>query len=115
MLTTEEVLLVVVREACAHVAAEQLFVSASNIAGIFHQAWPDACHTVCRFVLQPGMLPKVARLARDLLALRLKAAAFEAAGNTSQDADFADVVLVVGKHNFRWSALHLPVIVNSLV
>ena len=57
---------------------------------------------VCRFVLQPGMLPEDARLAHDLLALRHTAAALEDAANTHQAADFADTLLLVGGRCFRW-------------
>ncbi|KAL3139201.1 hypothetical protein ABBQ32_005972 [Trebouxia sp. C0010 RCD-2024] len=54
-----------------------------------------------RFVLQPGMLPEDARLAHDLLALRQRAAALEAAGNTQQASDLADVVFLVDGRCFR--------------
>lgn len=59
------------------------------------------CLHVCRFVLQPGMLPEDARLAHDLLALRHNAAALEDAANTHQAADFADIVLLVDRRCFR--------------
>ena len=55
----------------------------------------------CRFVLQPGMLPEDARLAHDLLALRQRAAALEAVGNTQQAPDLADVILLVDGRRFR--------------
>lgn len=60
---------------------------------------------VCRFVLQPGMLPEDARLANDLMALRHNAAALEDAANMHQAADFADIVLLVDGRCFRWSCL----------
>lgn len=47
------------------------------------------------------MLPEDARLAHDLLALRQRAAALEAAGNTQQASDLADVVFLVDGRCFR--------------
>lgn len=48
------------------------------------------------------MLPEDARLAHDLLALRHRADALGHAANTHQAADFADVVLLVDGHCFRF-------------
>lgn len=76
----------------------------SQVIGLVFSA-QSLIHSFCfvsRFVLQPGMLAEDARLAHDLLALRQRAAALEAAGITYQAADFADVVLIVGGHTFRW-------------
>lgn len=56
---------------------------------------------VCRFVLQPGMLPEEARLAHDLLHLRLKAAALEEAQCRNAAEDFADLLLLVNGVCFR--------------
>lgn len=58
------------------------------------------------------MLPEDARLAHDLLALRQWAAALEAAGNTQQASDLADVILLVQGHSFR---LVWFVVASSLV
>ena len=60
------------------------------------------------------MLPEDARLAHDLLALRQRAAALEAAGNTHQAADFADVALVVGGHSFRRVPVQHALLIPSL-
>lgn len=60
--------------------------------------------TLCRFVLQPGMLPEEARLAHDLLGLRQRAAALEVAGTEGPASDFADVVLLVDGVPFRSAA-----------
>ena len=56
---------------------------------------------ICRFVLQPGMLPEEARLAYDLRCLRQRAAALEAAGATVSAADFADIILLIDSVSFR--------------
>ena len=56
---------------------------------------------ICRFVLQPGMLPEEARLAHDLRCLRQRAAALEAAGATVSASDFADIILLIDAVRFR--------------
>ena len=67
----------------------------------FQQDAPSEACVSCRFVLQPGMLPEEARLAHDLLQLRLKAAALEEVQCRSPAVDFADLLLLVNGVCFR--------------
>lgn len=55
----------------------------------------------CRFVLQPGMLPEEARLAHDLLQLRLQAATLQEQSCRGSAADFADLLVMVDNTCFR--------------
>lgn len=57
-----------------------------------------------RFVLQPGALPPSARLSAQLGALRAQAAELDAAGCTSAERDFADVLLRADGSTFRCCA-----------
>ena len=52
------------------------------------------------------MLPDEARLAHDLLQLRLKAAALEEAAHQGPGHDFADLLMLVDSTCFRWVAEH---------
>ena len=66
---------------------------------------PSCCdHTCClrrRFVLQPGALPPGARLSAQLGMLRVQCAELDAAGCSTADRDFADVLLRVEGRSFR--------------
>ena len=52
------------------------------------------------------MLPDEARLAHDLLQLRLKAAALEEAAHQGPGHDFADLLMLVDSTCFRWAEEH---------